>query len=108
MMNSTKETAFRTLVTAGWANVSDGDTKATTGFFAMIDMTTERPMMTQVLVEAGIEPQVIDRIESGWYMVTENDDGLIFIAGPQQENRVSQWYEAKAAEYAAWSLCVSA
>lgn len=83
-MNTRIEQAFLELVNEGWANGSAGALDAPTGLVTIIDMSTERAMMAQVLAETDdLNPgETIQAIEPGWYVITQEPDGTVDISKP--------------------------
>ena len=85
-MKTDIERAFQALITEGWANGSAGAVDEPGGHVAIIDMSTERAMMAQVLAETEDEPErVVEVIRPGWYVVTEDSSGNVHVHGPLSE-----------------------
>lgn len=74
-MKTMLENALQALVTAGWVNGSSGSVDAPMGLLSVIDATTEREMLAEVLGDAGIDwPPTLRRC---WYVVRQNAHGDI-------------------------------
>lgn len=101
MIGGTVDGAFRSLVTGGWANESSGDVEAPCGHFALIDMTTERAMMRDVLEETG-EAQLIEEIEPAWYIVVTDSQGFVGHMRCDSEAQARFQYDTLEAAYGEW------
>lgn len=101
-MKSKTERAMQALITAGWANGSTGEVEAPTGHVAIVDLTTERAMMAQVLADAGEEEGDLDAIRPGWYVVVEDDQGNVGVTGPVSQAEAESSLRRAEAAYAEW------
>lgn len=101
MIGGTVDGAFRSLVTAGWANESSGDVEAPCGHFALIDMTTERDMMRSILEETD-EAECMDEIESAWYIVVTDSQGFVGHMQCDSEAQARFQFDELEAQYGDW------
>jgi len=109
-MKTRTENAFQALITEGWANESTGEVDAPTGHVAIIDMSTERTMMAQVLAETDEEDPgaLIETIRPGWYVVVEDSQGNVDVTGPVSEAEAQHALEQAEVEYGNWSAVTPA
>lgn len=99
-MRSNLESALDALVSAGWANSSDGDVEAPTGHFAIIDATTERATMGDVLEDTGL---TIYDVPVAWFVVVTDSLGFIHPIECASEAEAWSLYREREREYVAWS-----
>lgn len=91
------ERVLRTLITYGWANESTGDVECPMGHVALIDLTTERDMMLDLLEEDERLP------EPGWYVVVEDNLGLVHPMRFDLERVARKVYDRHEATYTMWA-----
>jgi hypothetical protein len=90
---------FKALVTAGWANESDGDVESVTGHFAIIDMSTERDMMRDVCEEMGVK--WVDGIAYNWFTLREDSQGFMHYEATN-ERGAHKWFNEMQERYSLW------
>lgn len=74
------DNAFKQIVSAGWANKSDGNVEAPCGYYALIEVP-EHEGENVAMREAVTDFDKIEMNwpEPGWYTTTENSDGIILV-----------------------------
>ena len=95
-MRSNLETALTTIITAAWANRTDGSVEAPVGAVSLVDCTTERDMLARILGEAldyDGAPDLID-VPHKWFVVRENSDGLVFVTEYDTEREATRVFDA--------------
>lgn len=95
-MMSNDERTLDGLVTAGWANASDGDVESPTGHFALIDLTTEREAMAELLDDDEILP------DPAWYVVIVDTIGNRYVESHRTEGDATIRYNDLERAYLAW------
>jgi hypothetical protein len=95
------EVMFQAIITAGWANRSTGEVEAPTGHVAIVDLSTEREMLAEVLEEPDLIA-ALEETEPGWYVVTEDGAGFVAVAGPMSETEALGRFLAADAEHTDW------
>lgn len=98
---------FRSIITAGWANDSDGSVEASTGHFAKVEIPShagERAEMRDaVFSEDSEEGAVFDTIEAGWYLVKEDSDGNVTYEKCKGYAEATVLFEGLEHDFAEWS-----
>lgn len=102
-MKTQIESAMQALVTAGWANGSTGEVESPVGHVAIVDLTSERAMLAQVLAEAGEGETDLEVIRPGWYVVVEDDQGNVTVTNPMSEAEAQAALRRAEAAYVEWS-----
>jgi hypothetical protein len=95
------DNAFKAIIANGWANQTDGDVEAPTGFFTIIDMSTERDMITEILGEADLA-EAMEHIESKWYATTEDSNGILSY-WDTDEAGAKEYFKQMQKRYFKWS-----
>jgi hypothetical protein len=96
------DNAFKAIISAGWANQSDGNVESPTGFFSIIDMSTDRDILLDVLDDAGLA-DTLDQIEPAWYTTMENDQGFLYYQKATSQHAAEQWFKAQQREFYKWN-----
>lgn len=95
------DNAFKAIISAGWANQSDGNVEAPTGFFSIIDMSTERDMLREVLAESALD-DALGQIEPSWYLTMENNQGILYYAQAKDEAAAQEWFKSLCEKFYEW------
>lgn len=90
--------AFRTIVSSGWANLSDGNVEASTGHFALVRI--EAAELAE-LVEA-FEDYFTTTISPGNYLVVEDSDGNTELTEYYMLDGALEVYNHLSREFAIW------
>lgn len=100
-INTPLARAFRQIVTAGWANLSDGDVESPMGHFAVVHI---EPAELRELVDAVFEDDAeFGTIYPGSYLVVEDSDGNTTLHEYVSLNATMSSYNALQAEFSKWS-----
>lgn len=96
---------FKSIVSSGWANESDGNVESVTGYFALIEIPSNIGEL-QEMQHAVDESSLIEDEwpESGWYTCYENSDGLIFVFEWRNEAAARDWYSKQEELFGRWDL----
>lgn len=99
-INTPLARAFRQIVTAGWANLSDGNVEAPTGHFALVHI---EPAEMRELMEAVFEdePEPVT-IYPGSYLVLEDSDGNTELLEYYVLDGALEAYNRNMREFALW------
>lgn len=103
-LSSKYDNLFRTIISAGWAVSSDGNVEAPCGYFARVEVPThpgERANFYDMLHEWPDLAKQFDEVEPGWYLIVENDQGLIWVYW-SNEPQVTDAYYKLMKEYDQW------
>lgn len=107
MIYGTVEGVFRSIVNAGWHVKSDGHVVFPVGYFSVVEIPThvgERAEMRDaVFSEDETEAEEFDKVEAGWYFVTQHDDGNIYVTPCKDEADANQRYTNLETVYAEWA-----
>lgn len=104
-MRSNLETALTTIITAAWANRTDGDVEAPSGHVSIVDCTTERDMLASIL-EEDLDydgAPTIDDVPDKWFVVREDSHGLVFVSEYDTEREATVEFDALVAIYDEWA-----
>lgn len=96
-INTELAKSFKKIVTAGWAQHSNGDVESPTGHFAYIPISTNE---LNELVDACLEDGDAVPVEEQYYVLVEDSDGNphLYIYGSTREaldhfNQLTEQYE---------------
>ena len=95
------DNAFKAIISNGWANETDGNVEAPMGFFAIIDLTTEREQITEILAEYELDG-AMEHIEPSWYITTEDTRGFLSYER-STEIAAKEWFKQMQKRYYKWS-----
>lgn len=90
---------FREIVTAGWANMSDGSVESPVGHFAAVSI---EPAEVTELVEAVFEDQQ-PTIYPGEYLVREDSDGNTELTEWLSFDALMRVFKSLQCEFALWA-----
>jgi hypothetical protein len=96
---------FRTIVTAGWANLSDGNVEAPTGAFSLVHIEPTELDELMLAVFDGADLPV--RLYPGSYFVHEDSDGNTTVTEYITLNRALEAYNSLVREFAWWDATCS-
>ncbi len=71
------DNTFKTIITAGWNVKSDGDVQSPTGHFALVEIPLHAGELAEMLDACDLDPTQHAIPMEGWYVVRENNDGLV-------------------------------
>jgi hypothetical protein len=95
------DNAFKAIIASGWANQTDGDVESPMGFFTIIDMSTEREQITDILSDADLDG-AMEHIEPSWYITTEDSQGFLSYER-STEIAAKEWFKQMQKRYFKWS-----
>jgi hypothetical protein len=98
-INTPLTRVFRTIVTAGWANLSDGNVEAPTGAFSLVHIETNE---INDLVAAVFDGQVSPVPYPGDYLVLEDSDGNTTVTEYITLDRAMAAYNQLVIEFTIW------
>src|SRR6478609_4695909 len=99
-VNTDLARAFRTIVTAGWGNLSDGDVSSPVGHFAIVHI---EPAEMAELVDAVFDGEQVVTIYPGSYLVREDSDGNTELIEYLTLNNAMEVYNVLQSEYSIWN-----
>lgn len=104
LLDSQYDSLFKAIISAGWNVKSDGHVEASAGFFALTEIPDNMPELEQ-MQEAVDNSATVDTDwpDAGWYVSTENSDGIIFVYEFPSKSAAEDAYEKLEADYTAWS-----
>lgn len=96
------DATFREIVTAGWANRSDGDVESPTGAFALVTITlAELPeLMEAVGIDWHLDAAKQDLV--GSFNVIENEQGQVWVLRYDSAKSATLAYEARVQSFERW------
>lgn len=94
------EAAARAIVTAGWANETDGHVDSPVGHFAIVDLTTERTIIADILAEDDL---TLEGLPPAWYIVSEDDQGNVAVLQYDTEAEARRAFDYLAGRYSEWA-----
>lgn len=107
MIYGTTEGVMRSIVNAGWHVKSDGHVEFPSGYFSVVEIPAhegERAEMRDAVFGENLdEEQVFDKMPSGWYFVTQHNDGSIYVTQCKDEADANQRYDNLETVYAEWA-----
>jgi hypothetical protein len=96
MIYGTTEGVFRSIANAGWGVKSDGDVEAPVGYFTLVEIPShdgERAEMRDAVFGENLDEEAIfDKVEAGWYIVTQSSTGNIFVNPCKDEVEANKRY----------------
>ena len=106
-MKTALESIMQALITAGWNNKSNGDVESPTGHYAVVEIPkddNELADMVDAILDMATGAEIVALCTSGrgFYTVTENSYGHVFINGPYTEKQTTEWFESKDDAYGEW------
>lgn len=107
MIYGTTEGVFRSIVNAGWHVKSDGHVEFPVGYFSVVEIPAhegERAEMRDAVFGENLdEEKIFDKLPSGWYFVTQHNDGNIYVTQCKDEADANQRYANLETVYAEWA-----
>lgn len=102
LMHYTWDSAFRTIVTGGWANESNGDVESRTGHFARCSITeADLPEFRDLMTDEDL-PHAGPWVLTGHFLILENDLGQVFVTRYRTESDLMAVYQYLTEDYDAW------
>lgn len=103
-MKTALEAVLQAMVAGAWANESDGDVEAPTGYFARIsnseaELAEVEQAFSDVIEAYGMEDT---RELVGHFLVVQNDQGFVYITSYENPIELTRDYQALQDAYAQW------
>lgn len=107
MIYGTIEGVFRSIVNAGWHVKSDGHVEFPVGYFSVVEIPAHEgeraEMRDAVFSDDEVEAEAFDKVEAGWYFVTQHNDGNVYVTLCNGEDDADQRYANLESVYADWA-----
>jgi hypothetical protein len=111
LVHSNWDNCFKSIVTGEWGVKSDGDVEAPSGYFALVEVPLnlrERADMVDACRNNFDNDEDWFTIEPGWYITSENNQGLIYVWKMPDKSAAEICYDGLQREYSRWSSEVEA
>lgn len=101
------DNSFKQIISGGWAQQSDGNVEAPTGFFALIpisreDLKREGGSLWDAIFNEDDYSRSLEVPRPGYYVTTENEQGIIWVYRYSDLNSASAMYDKLEDEYLKW------
>ena len=108
LLDSRHDKILHTLITWGWANQSDGDVQAPTGYFALMEVPDGDSQWQSVVEECRVSLRLDtsdrDTVPApGWYILQETDQGIKYTFETRNQLHAEFLDKALVEEYGTWA-----
>lgn len=100
LVNPDWDNTFKTIIGAGWANQSDGDVDAPTGYFSRISI--EDNELAELVAACDLGTDDLPSLEPGHYVTLETTVGIIMVFQVRDEASAQVVYGRMVDHYTKW------
>jgi hypothetical protein len=94
---------FKTIVSSGWSEQSDGDVESPQGYFAVVEIPYSEAERQDMANACDLGWDHEDWPDPGWYVTTETDRGLIWVYEFASSIGAHRRYDALVKDYGDWA-----